>query len=100
MADTVYVVARKGVNYRHELAGVFTTRADAEQCAVRCIEHENDDYHTYEVVALPLGRGPAELVHAERLCVPFVEQIPPVAVVYRDATLGVCVERSITPIPW
>lgn len=98
MADTVYVVARKGVNYRHELAGVFTNGTDAEQCAIRCIEHENDDYHTYEVVALPLDHGP-ELVHAERLCEPFRERILAVTVIRRCGT-QVIIDRTPTPIPW
>lgn len=98
MANTVFIVARKGVNHRHELAGAFMLQDDAEQLAIRCIIRECDDYHTYEVVALPLGHAP-ELVKAAHLREPFKERIPPVCVIRRDGD-EVLVERSTTPIPW
>ncbi len=98
MADTVYVVCRKGVNYRHELAGVFSGLECAIGVAAECISHEPDDYHTYEIVALPFGHMPT-LVRAARLCEPFAERIPPVAVVYREGN-HVLTTRSATPIPW
>lgn len=57
MADTVYITSRCGI-HRRELCGVFTTLAPAVQLADAAIEHEPDNHHKYEVVAMPVGFSP------------------------------------------
>ena len=99
MPDTVYIVARKGVNYRHELAGAYFCRTAAESCAVECIKREPDDYHSYQVIALPMSTRPNFFTLPGREGPPFAERIEPVTVVTRTGD-EVSISRSSASIPW
>jgi hypothetical protein len=58
-AKTVYVVVQKGI-YRHAIVGVHTMFGLAKSDALEAIKTEPDDYHCYEVVAVPFDNWESE----------------------------------------
>ena len=53
----VFVVAKEGV-YMQAIMGVFRTRDEATQHAWIAAKREEDDYHTFEIYEVPMGRLP------------------------------------------
>ena len=49
----VYAIFKEGV-YRHECGGIFSTLEKAKDAAKSLISGEDDDYHTYKVLAFDL----------------------------------------------
>ena len=56
----IYVVTKEGV-YRHEIIHVGTDPDDARFSAKSAIEHEPDDYHSFDINCFPDGSGEHEL---------------------------------------
>ena len=51
----IYIIIKNGV-YRHDLFGVFGDLVAAKTNAIHLARTCKDDYHTYDVIALPYNK--------------------------------------------
>ena len=59
----VYAVFKEGI-YRHECGGIFGLKSLAWDAAMRLIQGETDDYHSYQIVEFTLDETSIQEIHA------------------------------------
>jgi len=54
MTELIYLVVQEGV-YRHDIMGAFFNENDAAVLAEALADSDKDDWHSYDVIRLPIG---------------------------------------------